>query len=806
MDSPAKSTRSHKGTRFYALPSGILGQPPFTTTPSKIDRATNIPDLDLTQDSALTPTVVTGSKKMELEVDELAGYVIKRKLLKDDIMSLFELVVEKTKKGVEDSNSKRGKLYRCLLCGVERRQQDGHGASNLRRHLQTKCSEKDTWEHRLRSGEFLVKPKKDGTLNGFVVDPNAIFLRLVIEDQLPFNIAQSAALRRLSAGLVVPHRAKLSKLVFDLYLKCKTKLKTELNEVDRYCLMFDGWSKHSKHYVCVLICFEKSQKYKYVERLLAFRPLPKEVSMNAEDHVDLLKKVTEEYELDITKCVALIGDHVSVNKSVSKKLKIPLIGCFSHRLNLAVKRYLKDNKRFRRCSRKVHHWMKFLRTNKGAAHLMVETKGEAGYRGILENKTRWTSTFEMLERYMKQEEKGLVSKLTKVRRSLVRSYEIPKGELTNDEIEFLGQEVKKIREVLHTATTMLQKRGLTVASGHMIIDEVCSQFPFFEKFFEDFDVPSPSFESALVKLYDNEADTFTKMEEKVSRSLLLNEEVAEDSFETPTSSQVPDDLTFEERLKLRKKKQVKVSGKRYINVSFIPCTSVSVERVFSKSKHFYSDLRSSLGKNVLEALVFLNFNRVLYETKSGKGRSSNDTDIDLELSRLIGLPESSKAELLVNEAAESDKDPDSDSESESDSEESIVVGERERPGSGSALNKRKRQEEDASVSSKSSNESAVDADKSDSTDTERSDQSDHSDAEAAEPSDTTQEKKSEEKEEIKSPVFPEYYTDQEKLLHPDNWFSELPSEEIEAEQKFRLKVRDEIEKKYKHLRQKKWEF
>ena len=38
-----------------------------------------------------------------------------------------------------------------------------------------------------------------------------------------------------------------------------------------------------------------------------------------------------------------VGDNENLNKSIAKMIGVPLIGCYSHRFNLAVRKYLEPN-------------------------------------------------------------------------------------------------------------------------------------------------------------------------------------------------------------------------------------------------------------------------------------------------------------------------------------------------------------------------------------------------------------------------------------------------------------------------------
>lgn len=75
--------------------------------------------------------------------------------------------------------------------------------------------------------------------------------------------------------------------------------------------------------------------------LLAFQPLLEESDLGSLSYRDLIKHTVELYgkTLDNVKC--LVGDNCSVNISLGNITGIPMLGCMSHRFNLAVEEWLR---------------------------------------------------------------------------------------------------------------------------------------------------------------------------------------------------------------------------------------------------------------------------------------------------------------------------------------------------------------------------------------------------------------------------------------------------------------------------------
>ncbi|EGZ12810.1 hypothetical protein PHYSODRAFT_511059 [Phytophthora sojae] len=116
--------------------------------------------------------------------------------------------------------------------------------------------------------------------------------------------------------------------------------------------------------------------------------------LSADGHLTAIKRFLPFFGKSISGCLFLVGDNCGVNKRLANLLGVPLIGCASHRLNLAVRDYLEPHDSI---LEEVQQLMRKLRTLKQAAKLRAKTPLAA----VLRQDTRWSSTFSMLKRYFR---------------------------------------------------------------------------------------------------------------------------------------------------------------------------------------------------------------------------------------------------------------------------------------------------------------------------------------------------------------------------------------------------------------------
>ncbi|EGZ27930.1 hypothetical protein PHYSODRAFT_474251 [Phytophthora sojae] len=104
--------------------------------------------------------------------------------------------------------------------------------------------------------------------------------------------------------------------------------------------------------------------------------------------------LARDYGKTIENCLFLVGDNCSTNRRLATLLGVPLVGCASHRLNLAAQNLLED---FKDELDQVKKLMIKLKGLNQSAKLRFKTK----LRPVLSQATRWSSTLCMVNRYMK---------------------------------------------------------------------------------------------------------------------------------------------------------------------------------------------------------------------------------------------------------------------------------------------------------------------------------------------------------------------------------------------------------------------
>ena len=151
----------------------------------------------------------------------------------------------------------------------------------------------------------------------------------------------------------------------------------------------------------------------------------------------------------------------------------------------------------------------------------------------MRNKTRWSSTFEMIERYFRFKDDGVLDRL------LEDEEDIEVFLLSPIEERRL-RELQKLVQPSHRVTLELQNPNITFARMRGLFDHVMLNYATMNQYIATNStiVHSPCFESALAKISSNQSQALTDEEkESVEKLKLLNtEEIEVDEESTDENS------------------------------------------------------------------------------------------------------------------------------------------------------------------------------------------------------------------------------------------------------------------------------
>lgn len=73
--------------------------------------------------------------------------------------------------------------------------------------------------------------------------------------------------------------------------------------------------------------------------LLALKPLPDRSNQSADNHVNLTKETLSRYDKSLESIAFLVADNANLNPKIARMIQCPFVGCYSHKLNLAISKY-----------------------------------------------------------------------------------------------------------------------------------------------------------------------------------------------------------------------------------------------------------------------------------------------------------------------------------------------------------------------------------------------------------------------------------------------------------------------------------
>ncbi|OWZ08124.1 hypothetical protein PHMEG_00019383 [Phytophthora megakarya] len=292
-------------------------------------------------------------------------------------------------KCVSDDDGEPTAQYVCR-CGVQRRMEPNTGYTYLLGHV-------FMW-HTNFVVEMTSVSANTGTLVGFIDDKtHKVFswIDMVLSCNLPFSFCETEAasnyvkIGSLSTDSLVKYMRLLVRAVETVIAS---------NHPKSFGIIFDGWTFRSEHYVAVFASFRHDGKVQNI--LIAMAPIIDDNvdNLTASSHVKFLDTILSYYGRSKASVAYIVGDHCSVNGAVADQLQVPMVGCASHRLNLAVNLLLADDDEL------LDKVQKLMCKVKNSLLVSARLRRKTLLHPVLKQDTRWSSTFSMVKRYFELKE------------------------------------------------------------------------------------------------------------------------------------------------------------------------------------------------------------------------------------------------------------------------------------------------------------------------------------------------------------------------------------------------------------------
>ena len=189
-----------------------------------------------------------------------------------------------------------------------------------------------------------------------------------------------------------------------------------------------------------------------------------EESLDSSIHAAYIEQLLDDFSLDKNKLAFVVGDNAGVNKATADKLNVSLVGCSSHKFNLAVNKFLKEENRSELLDQ-VNLIIVRLSTLKNLARL----RNQSGNGAQIRNATRWSSSYTMLNRFLE-----IYPLLTDAFKAFDQeSFAMLPSPAHIEKLKQLEVQMKG----LNAFTLALQDDELTLDSSRMLLDSALKQWP-----------------------------------------------------------------------------------------------------------------------------------------------------------------------------------------------------------------------------------------------------------------------------------------------------------------------------------------
>jgi hypothetical protein len=159
-------------------------------------------------------------------------------------------------------------------------------------------------------------------------------MRWILSENRELSFCEKELVRHHTRGNLKPITSTTLKHRMDFTVQVVEKVLTKSLPV-KFGVSFDGWSEFGTHYLAVFAVGPGLPKD--LPALLGFSPFEQEDDLSADQHRIYLNTLLGYHGRDESAVIYLVGDNCSTNLKLFRDMTVPLIGCHSHKLNLALK-------------------------------------------------------------------------------------------------------------------------------------------------------------------------------------------------------------------------------------------------------------------------------------------------------------------------------------------------------------------------------------------------------------------------------------------------------------------------------------
>jgi hypothetical protein len=449
-----------------------------------------------------------------------------------------------------------------------------------------------------------------------------LWMVLIILENREFSMVESPYMRSLANNRKQICTTTFMKYKYRVGLLVWKKIKDSLP--DKFGIVFDGWSQGTVHYVAIFAEYPLIELGKSTKKsvLLAMQPLLNETNQGAVNYVEFFNSTLRCYWKSSENVLYIVGDNTNVNPRIAEIMRKPFLGCYAHKFNLAIKRWLQPHENL---IGRMQTLMSKLKSNNNAGKLRSL---QCELHPIIDCETRWTGTYRMLDRW-----ESIKTFVTDV--NFPNLYDYLLSPIEKDLVPEMLSKMKYFNDVM----IALQGADLTVSEARLLFNDVIKDDTDMEHYLgEDARiVRCPQFESAIVKVLSNKELTMSADERNAIGHLLIKH--SDDDSEA--ESEVLEPITHNRAAALlesaRKKGKSEKYESEYINLEFISPTSCIVERFFSQAKLVLNDHRRHMNVDNFENTLFLKSNKDFWDVQE-VCRAIN-MSLEEETSMKANLPE-----------------------------------------------------------------------------------------------------------------------------------------------------------------------